>query len=454
MTEAVAAAPIEAVDTEKAVLSAMMQDDRAMAHALSHLRIEEFYDNRHQELFRALAYWHHKESGAIDLLVLSAVLEGSGAIERAGGILYISEVATETYTSANIESHCRIVQDKAIARRAIDDSRHMIEELRSANGFGSSEIVAKYRRSEYERRGLDLGTTVDHMLDAEEALYREAEEKALQGLAYRGIDTGFAKLNHYINGICPDEMTVLAADQSVGKTTLAICIALSVARSGGAVCNFSLEMTKGQIGRVFVRLQGDLDPEQYRKGRLETREADERDAARYELQKMPITIYDEVPYRIEQIEATMRHRESREHVDLWVIDYLQRIRMEDGDEREIGLITATLKQLSMELHTHVLLLSQFSWRTRERTDRRPRMNDMKGSSSIEQDADNVVLIHRPGYFDEVRKAAERKDGPEGVRAVMRHAELIIGKSRNGPTGAEEIMCVPERDYFIDKPEII
>jgi len=454
MTEAVAAAPIEAVDTEKAVLSAMMQDDRAMAHALSHLRIEEFYDNRHQVLFRALSHWHQHEGGVIDLLVLSDLLGGSGAIEAAGGILYISEVASEVYSSSGITSHCCIVQDKAIARRAIDDSRNMIEELRSANGHGSSEIVAKYRRSEYERRGLDLGTTVDHMLDAEEALYREAEEKALQGLPYRGIDTGFATLNHYINGICADEMTVLAADQSVGKTTLAIEIALSVARSGGAVCDFSLEMTKGQVGRVFVRLQGDLDPESYRKGRLEKREADERDAARHDLQQLPITIYDEVPYTIASIESTMRHRENRGHVDLWVIDYLQRIRMEDGDEREIGQITTTLKQLSMELHTHILLLSQFSWRTRERTDRRPRMNDMKGSSSIEQDADNVVLIHRPGYFDEVRKAAERKDGPEGVRNLMRHAELIIGKSRNGPTGAEEIMWVPERAYFIDKPEII
>jgi replicative DNA helicase len=454
MTEPVPISPIEAVDTEKAILSGMMQDDSAMAHALSHLRIEEFYDNRHQVLFRALSHWHQHEGGVIDLLALSDLLEGSGALEAAGGILYISEVATETYTSANIESHCRIVQDKAIARRAIDDSRHMIEELRSANGFGSSEIVAKYRRSAYERRGLDLGTTVDEMLDAEEALYREAEEKALQGLAYRGIDTGFAKLNHYINGICADEMTVLAADQSVGKTTLAIEISLAVARSGGAVCNFSLEMTKGQIGRVFVRLLGDLDPEQYRKGRLGQKESDERDAARHALQQMPITIYDEVPYRVAQIESTMRHRENRSHVDLWVIDYLQRIRMDDGDEREIGLITATLKQLSMELHTHILLLSQFSWRTRERTDRRPRMNDMKGSSSIEQDADNVVLIHRPGYFDEVIKSVEKKDGPGGVRELMRHAELIIGKSRHGPTGAEEIMWVPERAYFIDKPEII
>ena len=171
MTEPVPISPIEAVDTEKAILSGMMQDDSAMAHALSHLRIEEFYDNRHQVLFRALSHWHQHEGGVIDLLALSDLLEGSGALEAAGGILYISEVATETYTSANIESHCRIVQDKAIARRAIDDSRHMIEELRSANGFGSSEIVAKYRRSAYERRGLDLGTTVDEMLDAEEALY-------------------------------------------------------------------------------------------------------------------------------------------------------------------------------------------------------------------------------------------------------------------------------------------
>ncbi len=91
MTEPVAVAPIEAVDTEKAVLSAMMQDDRAMAHALSHLRIEEFYDNRHQVLFRALSHWHQQRGGAIGLLALSDLLEGSGAIEAAGGRSCISE---------------------------------------------------------------------------------------------------------------------------------------------------------------------------------------------------------------------------------------------------------------------------------------------------------------------------------------------------------------------------
>ena len=80
------------------------------------------------------------------------------------------------------------------------------------------------------------------------------------------------------------------------------------------------------------------------------------------------------------------------------------------------------------------------------------MNDMKGSSSIEQDADNVVLIHRPGFFDEVRRVVEKKEGPEGVSKLMRHAELIIGKTRNGPTGAEEIAWVPERAYFTDKQE--
>jgi replicative DNA helicase len=290
------------------------------------------------------------------------------------------------------------------------------------------------------------------MLEAEGALYAEAEEKALLGLAYRGIDCGFSRLNYYLNGLCADELTVLAADQSVGKTTLALSIALTVASAGNAVGLFSLEMTQAQVGGVLVRLQGDLDPEQYRKGRLEGQQASDRDTARLDLRGMPITVFDQVPYRIEQIEAAMKHREAKGHVALWVIDYLQRIKMNDGDEREISLVTAALKGLTMELHTHILLLSQFSWRTRERPDRRPRMNDMKGSSSIEQDANNVVMIYRPGFFDEVRTQVEKKKGVEGVNKLMRHAELIIGKTRNGPTGAEEIMWLPEKAYFTDKPE--
>ena len=443
---------IEAVDTEKAVLSAMMREDRAMALALGRLRSEEFYDRRHQILFSAFDDWHRHEGGAVDVLALCDLLGGSGRLEAAGGILYVSEVAAEVYSAANIELHCGIVADKAVARAAIDDSRRMTSELQNANGYGSADIVAKYRQTAYEGRSLDVGITSADMLDAEGILYGEAEEKALLGLAYRGMDSGFSSLNNYLNGLCPDEMTVLAADQSVGKTTLALEMALSVAKAGGTVGIFSMEMTRGQVGRVLVRLQGDLDPELYRKGRLGGQQAANRDAARIELGEMPITVFDQVPYRIKQIEAAMKHREARGHVDLWVIDYLQRIRMDDGDEREIGLITGDLKGLSMELHTHILLLSQFSWRTRERPDRRPRMNDMKGSSSIEQDADNVVLIHRPGFFDEVRRVVEKKEGPEGVGKLMRHAELIIGKTRNGPTGAEEIAWVPERAYFTDKQE--
>jgi replicative DNA helicase len=275
-------------------------------------------------------------------------------------------------------------------------------------------------------------------------------ERAQEGHAFVGIDSGLQCINEFLNGLMPDEVTTLAADTSIGKTALACEIALNVMKAGNPVGFFPLEMTKEQLFQNFTRLHGNLEPEDYRKGRLSGTEVDQLQKARAELRTMPITVYDRGPYTLDRIRAAMMHREQVQHVDLWVIDYLQRIRMDRGDKTELSRLTAEIRTLSQQLHTHILLLSQFSWRTRDRPDRRPQIGDMKGSSSIEQDSVNVVLLYRPGFYDAVRQGTRKSDLP----ALNRSAELIFAKTRQGPTGERPITWVPERGYYTDFTDFV
>jgi replicative DNA helicase len=212
-------------------------------------------------------------------------------------------------------------------------------------------------------------------------------------------------------------------------------------------------MSRRQVGGLLLRLQANLRPDGLRKGNLSDDGVGRLGVADTALRGMPITLIDEVPMSIDQVRGAMMNLEAMGHVDLWIIDYLQLI-TNDASDSELDVITRVLKTLTLELGTHVLLLSQLNRDCERRQDKRPSLADLRGSGGIEQNANNVVLVHRPGFYPELLREARRrakengKDEGEAAQKLQEHVTLIFTKTRNGPTGETNgIKWNPERARF-------
>ena len=317
-----------------------------------------------------------------------------------------------------------------MVRKLYDDDGHQPDSILQDHSRAAGRIT-----SGVSAAGLPMST----VLDATRADYEAAHERHLQGIPYAGIDLGFREVNDFLNGACPEEMTVGAARPSIGKTTLFWQLALHAARNGSRVAGISLEMSRRQVGGLLLRLQAGLRPEGLRKGNLSDEAVQRMGVADGELRAMPITVVDQVPMDIDQVRATMLGIEAMGHVDLWVIDYLQLI-TNDASDGQLDIISRVLKTLTLELSTHVFLLSQLNRDCERRSDKRPSMADLRGSGGIEQNANNVVMIHRPGFYPELIRECRRRakengnDAGDAVAKLIGHVELIFTKTRNGPTG--------------------
>lgn len=344
-------------------------------------------------------------------------------------------------TWANVDVHCKIVKNKAVARQGIEKAAALMSALHESGGMDADQVVRRYGGDLLQglaADGLDVGSAVGESVEAAQRSYDLAQERYRRGVHFAGVDSGFDSINRALNGICPEEMTALGGRPSLGKTTLAWEVGLTVAHQGCRVAGFPLESSKAQTGRLLTRLVGGLHAERFRKGALTEAEEAIRLDAQERVRLLPIILFDRKPIALNQLRASMLHCEARHHVDLWIVDYLQLVQS-DGSDAELNQITSALRSLSLSLHAHVLLLSQLSRRPEDRNDKRPSLSDLRGSGGIEQDSVNVILLHRPGFYPELmalaRKRAEQGKDPDAVEDLLRNVELIFAKTREGPTGS-------------------
>ena len=444
--------PPQALDAERSVLGSMLIDGRCIPLVLGLLRRDDFYFRGHTLLYDAITDVHRVE-GEVDQITVGDYLKGTGNIVEAGGLVYLVELAAGVASAANVEHHCRIIKEKVIARRAIDDAAALQNALYDSDGLDSAAVVREYAAQIQSRSaaGLDIGVDMAEVMDSTRAQYEVAAEATRSGREYVGTDSGFWVFNHFLNGIMPSRLTVSGARPGSGKTTLAAEVAVHMAAQGKRVGFVSLEMGQADVGGLLARIRGDLDPEAFRKGTLQEDGLMRLNEADGELRGMPIKTFYQVPATIDTILGSMEHYEARAHVDFWVIDYLQRISMTKGDDAEIGAVCRAITDFKLRHNTHIWLLSQLSRKTEERPDHRPRIGDMRGSGFIEQEADALFLIHRPAIYEDIVRNIFKTKGHEGVANLQRLVEIIVAKNRFGPNGSEKkrMVWVPERAYFTE-----
>ena len=424
-------------EAEQAVLGAMLIDQDAALRAAELLEPTLFYQEGHRRLFRAMVALTERRV-VIDHITLRDELLRRGELSEVGGEEYLAELVDMVSTAANLEFHAKIIREKAILRRLIEASTQIVidaYEGRTPAAELLDQAEGRIFRIGSERR--DEGfTRIKEMLwptmERIEALHKS-------GKAITGVPSGFLDLDELTSGFQASELVVVAARPSMGKTAFCLNLATHAAANGFGVAIFSLEMSKDSLVQRILTAEARVDSQRVRQGAL--RDSDFTNLARAAglLGSCPIWIDDSPALTLLEMRAKARRLRAENDLKIIVVDYLQLMKSPDYSEnrvQEISDISRSLKGLARELQVPVVALSQLSRASEQRGgERKPILSDLRDSGAIEQDADQVIFIHRPEYYD-------RED--ESKRGI---AEIMLAKNRNGPTGHVELWFHKEYTRF-------
>ncbi|MBQ8684693.1 MAG: replicative DNA helicase [Clostridia bacterium] len=437
-------------DAEMALLGCFLIDNEVASDIVEELVEDDFYQESHKYILRAMkgVFNSHKP---IDLVTVSDELEGDGSLEKAGGIVYLTELTQITPSAANYRSYYEIVKRDSTNRRLIRASRKIIENSMGATD-GKSAIAfaekAVYDISQQAERSALLG-----MNDGEDVIGKVIEKfEKLQSdpNAYRGIPTGYKRLDKMTHGLQAGALIVLAARPGMGKTSLAMNLVEHASLRANKTCAvFSLEMPRHEIVQRLICSYANVSMQRALDGQLSAKEWKKLMLASDQLKKSKIFIDDSSRVTPGEIISKCRRLKSSENgLDLVMIDYIQL--MDSGDSRtagaenrqqEIASITRELKIMAKELSVPVIALSQL----RRIQSKEPQLSDLRESGAIEQDADIVMFISRP-------EAIATKEELDTGKVVKGAAELILAKHRGGEQGRVSLKFIGECTKFVDVDE--
>jgi replicative DNA helicase len=419
------------------VLGALLMSSDAANIALEKLHPEDFYRPSHQAIFQAVVDLFDANE-PIDAVTLSEGLRRSGALERVGGVGFLTALIDAVPTASNVDYYAGIVEEHALRRRLLRVGGEL-GGLAGTMNEPISEVLDKAEQAVFavsERRVGEGLAPIDPLLGP--AIER-AEELNRKGDEVTGIATGYRDLDNKLAGLHPTNFLVIAGRPGMGKTTLALNIAQNIAVQDKAVAIFSLEMSREEIVSRMLCAQGRIDSQRLRTGRLTESDFTKLSNAASVLYKKPIYVDDSPGLTVTEIRAKARRMRRRPGLDLLIVDYLQLMQGTQGENRqqEISAISRQLKSLARELNVPVIAASQLNRALEAREDKRPRLGDLRESGAIEQDADVVLFIYRHEYYHP--EAQETK----GI------AEVNIAKHRQGAVGRVDMTFLPEFTLFAD-----
>ncbi|MEW6264202.1 MAG: replicative DNA helicase [Thermodesulfobacteriota bacterium] len=443
--------PPQSLETEQALLGALLLEGSVITRVLeARLRPEDFYREAHHLIFEAMRSLFDRGE-PLDLITVNEALKKSGALEKIGGPAYLAELADAVATAANVEHYARIIRDKATLRRLIETSSRISEQCLTP----ASEVAEVLDSAEASIFGIREGR--DHTsLQPVKGLLKETighlETLMTRSGGVTGVPTGFKDLDDLTGGLQKSDLIVLAGRPSMGKTALALNLAIQTAvpeerdlRGGQsfAVAFFSLEMSRDQIMLRLLCALGGLDLRDVRTGRIRQQDFVLLTMAASKLSEALIYVDDTPALSVLEMRAKARRFKSQmtsqgQEVGLIAVDYLQLMKGTggaDSREQEISEISRSLKALAKELGVPVVAMSQLNRQVETRPNKRPVLADLRESGAIEQDADVIAFVFREEVY---------KPDNEELRG---RAELIIGKQRNGPIGTVPLTFIHHSGRF-------
>lgn len=437
-------APPHAPEAERTVLGALLLDPEAIVKVSDFLKAEDFYDPTHRQIFQAIAqlYSNHEP---IDFITVSSRLADNKSVQDVGGSAFLADLASSVPTSSHVYQYGQIVKAKALHRNIIEAGRK-ITGLGYEVSRGIPELLDEVEKTVFQITNTFLKEKFVHIRDILDDRYEKFAELHASGEeATKGVPTGYTALDYKLSGMQPSDLIILAARPSMGKTSLAMNIAVNAAtKHHKTVGIFSLEMSKEQlVDRLFASMLG-VDSWKLQRGKLDDSDFQNMGPIMDEMSKANLFIDDSSASSMAEFRTKARRLQMEHGLDLLIVDYLQL--MSTGNSsyagnrvQEISEISRTIKQVARELRVPIIALSQLSRAVEGRPDKQPQLSDLRESGSIEQDADVVLMMYRDDYYNE-------DSDRQGI------CDIFIRKHRNGPTGRIELLFKKEqmRFYDIDK----
>jgi replicative DNA helicase len=408
-------------DAECSVLGSMLRDNDVIDDVVQILKENHFYTDAHQKIWRGIQALHEKRH-PVDLVTLAEWLKEQKLIEDIGGYAYLGELWEAAPTAANAEYYARIVRDKGLVRHLIHTSTEILRDAYEQS-TPADELLGQAERKVFEIAQMGVigqHTTLKTALDE---AFKRLDARTSHGRPISGLPTGYLDLDEKTAGLQNSELIIVAARPSVGKTSFALNVVRHIVVDHNIPVLFvSLEQSRIELAERLLCCQARVDSHKLRKGHLSADDMHHLTQAAEELSRAPLYIDDTPSQGMLRIAANAR-RLMRKGIKAVVIDYLQLIdpdNRRENRQEQVANISRRLKFLARELAIPVVALAQVNRSSEDRQDHRPRLADLRESGSLEQDADTVMMLHRP----ELHEPGQH----EGV------IEVIVAKQRNGPTG--------------------
>ncbi|MDR0691509.1 MAG: replicative DNA helicase [Prevotellaceae bacterium] len=439
--------PPQAIDLEEAILGAAMLEKDVIFSVQELLKPESFYKDTHQKIYRAI---QELSSGhnPIDIYTVSEELKKKGELDEVGGYYYLSQLTLKVGSAAHIEYHAKIVAQKYVQRELIRissevqhdafDDAIIVDELLDGAQQKIFELVEGNIRSETQHVSSILKEAIEELTTI---------QKNDDGLS--GLPSGFSALDHITLGWQPSDLCIVAARPSMGKTAFVLTMARNMAVEHKIpAAFFSLEMSSMQLVKRLLTSETGIASAKIRGGKkmipqdwkvLEQKIGD--------LINAPLFIDDTAALSIFEFRAKARRLVASHQVKIIFIDYLQLMTGPPSThgfrEQEVSAISRSLKAIAKELNIPIIALSQLNRMVETRTGihKRPQLSDLRESGAIEQDADLVLFIHRPEYYNMLED--ENGMSTQGI------AEILIAKHRNGATADIQLRFLSDQVKFED-----
>ena len=428
------------LEAEQAVLGSMLIDSRCVAEVIGIVRPDDFFLQQNKEIYETI-YSMFNFSETIDPVTVLEKMKVQGlATDKTPE--YLMQLMEITPTAANVGQYARIVRDRAMLRNLATAAGEIRETVLAGVGT-PEEILESAEKKIYALRNGNAGETLQHIGVVMVGVFDRLDELSRSGNAFPGLSTGLHDLDKKINGLNKSDLLLIAARPGMGKTSLALNIALSVAKSSAkTVAFFSLEMSREQLAMRLLSNESFVDNQKLLTGQLSEEDWTKIAIASSALSQTDIRVDDNPSISVAEMNAKCRRLPN---LGLVLIDYLQLMTSAGTGQTSnnanrvqvVSDISRALKIMAKELNVPVICLSQLSRANESRTDKRPMLSDLRESGAIEQDADEVLFIYRDDYY--------HPDTPE-----KNVAEVIVAKNRHGETGTVKLQWLPQFTTFADR----
>jgi len=460
--------PPHSFEAEKALLGAILHNNKAHEAVSEFLQAAHFADPLHAQIYQAIT--KIIERGQIaDPVTLKDYFERNDALQEMGGVDYLSELAGSVISIINVKDYGQLIYNFHLRRQLINLGEEVVN-----NAFDNDlDFTATQQIEHAEQTLFDLAASGD----GEKSFvgFGDALAQAINTAvnAYQsdskivGLTSGLRDLDQKLGGLHPSDLIILAGRPSMGKTAIATNIAFNAAHAllkgdpaGGGVAFFSLEMSAEQLANRLLSQESGVSSDKIRRGMLTDEDFPKFTEVARTLSNLKLFIDDTAGLTVSGLRTRARRLKRKEDIKLIVVDYLQLLSPAPGRDKsgnrvqEISDISRSLKTIAKELSVPVIALSQLSREVEKRDDKKPQLSDLRESGSIEQDADVVIFMYRPEYYLSRKKPAEEdsdklKQWQMQMDRERNLSEIIIAKQRHGPIGSVFVHFSPEHTKFVD-----